>query len=36
MKTGFSVAEEVVSELRKVAKMHKKRPQAASRDIKVT
>jgi len=30
MKTGFSVAEEVVSELRKVAKMHKKRPQAAS------
>lgn len=30
MKTGFSVAEEVVSELKKVAKMHKKRPQAAS------
>ncbi|URQ90077.1 N-acetylmuramoyl-L-alanine amidase [Pseudoalteromonas sp. SCSIO 43101] len=30
MKTGFNVAEEVVSELRKVAKMHKKRPQAAS------
>ncbi len=30
MKTGFSVAEEVVSELKKVAKMHKKQPQAAS------
>jgi len=30
MKTGFSVAQEVVSELKKVAKMHKKHPQAAS------
>ncbi|KTF14020.1 N-acetylmuramoyl-L-alanine amidase [Pseudoalteromonas sp. H105] len=30
MKTGFSVAEEVMYELKKVAKMHKKRPQAAS------
>jgi len=30
MKTGFSVAEEVMDELKKVAKMHKKRPQAAS------
>ena len=30
MKTGFSVAEEVVSELKKVAKLHKKVPQAAS------
>ncbi len=30
MKTGFSVAEEVMNELKKVAKMHKKRPQAAS------
>ena len=30
MKTGFSVAEEVMHELKKVAKMHKKSPQAAS------
>ena len=30
MKTGFSVAEEVMNELKKVAKMHKKAPQAAS------
>ncbi|MEI5639507.1 MULTISPECIES: N-acetylmuramoyl-L-alanine amidase [unclassified Pseudoalteromonas] len=30
MKTGFEVAEEVVKGLRKVAKMHKKRPQAAN------
>ncbi|MBQ4813715.1 N-acetylmuramoyl-L-alanine amidase [Pseudoalteromonas luteoviolacea] len=30
MKTGFQVAEEIVSELKKVAKLHKKRPQAAN------
>lgn len=30
MKTGFSVAEEVMHELKKVAKMHKKAPQSAS------
>ncbi|MFY8273672.1 N-acetylmuramoyl-L-alanine amidase [Pseudoalteromonas sp. SSDWG2] len=30
MKTGFKVAEETVKELRKVAKMHKRYPQAAS------
>ncbi|ODB36886.1 N-acetylmuramoyl-L-alanine amidase [Pseudoalteromonas sp. BMB] len=30
MKTGFQVAEEVVKELKKVAKMHKSRPQAAN------
>ncbi len=30
MKTGLSVADEVVKELRKVAKMHKKHPQHAS------
>ncbi|MDQ9093397.1 N-acetylmuramoyl-L-alanine amidase [Pseudoalteromonas haloplanktis] len=30
MKTGFSVAEGMVQELKKVAKLHKKEPQAAS------
>ncbi|KJY97747.1 N-acetylmuramoyl-L-alanine amidase [Pseudoalteromonas ruthenica] len=30
MKTGFKVAEEAIKELRKVAKMHKRYPQAAS------
>ncbi|MDP4982408.1 MAG: N-acetylmuramoyl-L-alanine amidase [Pseudoalteromonas tunicata] len=30
MRTGFQVADEVVSELGKVTKLHKKRPQAAS------
>ena len=30
MKTGFNVAEEMVQELKKVAKLHKKEPQAAS------
>ncbi|CCQ11480.1 N-acetylmuramoyl-L-alanine amidase [Pseudoalteromonas luteoviolacea B = ATCC 29581] len=30
MKTGFKVAEEVVDELRKVSKLHKKEPQAAN------
>ncbi|ALU43029.1 N-acetylmuramoyl-L-alanine amidase [Pseudoalteromonas rubra] len=30
MKTGFKVAEEVVGELKKVTKLHKKRPQAAN------
>ncbi|MFC3033142.1 N-acetylmuramoyl-L-alanine amidase [Pseudoalteromonas fenneropenaei] len=30
MKTGFQVAEEVVSELRKVTKLHKREPQAAN------
>ncbi|MCF6457595.1 N-acetylmuramoyl-L-alanine amidase [Pseudoalteromonas sp. MMG024] len=30
MKTGFEVAEDVISEMRKVTRMHKKVPQAAS------
>lgn len=30
MKTGFNVADEVVRELKKVARLHKKKPQAAS------
>lgn len=30
MKTGFQVAEEVIDELRKVTKLHKKTPQAAN------
>lgn len=30
MKTGFQVAEEVIDELRKVTKLHKKAPQAAN------
>jgi N-acetylmuramoyl-L-alanine amidase len=30
MKTGFTVAEEVVKELKKVSKLHKKTPQAAN------
>ena len=30
MKTGFEVAEDVIAEMRKVTRMHKKVPQAAS------
>ncbi len=30
MKTGFQVAEEVIGELRKVTKLHKRTPQAAN------